>query len=266
MKNIYLTGGAFGMIYQMGALRGLNIKKYIFYGCSAGALTAVMILLGYTDDEILDIYNDISVRALEKMRLKPYEYDTYNLTTHHFEVFELINKKHKNAYKILTKKKLHIGVTLENGFRWYTRFKSNEELFNILLCSFHVPFLCSYDACISSCKCIDGGFGLKIDKHLPPNTLVICPKHAESTRFDVLNGEMPVKLCGLPPSQKERMYYYNKGAKDMRRFIKYGNCSQQTTSIVDESSVPIYVWWWLRYLQPKDTTNTLCRLFTVCVV
>jgi hypothetical protein len=262
MKKIYLTGGAFGMIYQMGALSAAKDKsKYIFYGCSAGALTAVMILLGYTDDAMLKIYDDISNKALEKISKEPYNYDTYNLTPKHFEVFALINKDCPDAYRILTKKKLHVGVTMETGFRWFKRFRSNEELFNILLCSFHVPILCSYNAVIDGVQCLDGGFGCDIDIHLPRNTVVICPKHTESNRFDVLNGEMPVKFCATPPPPKERMYYYNQGSKDMISYIKNGKCSQTTTTNIDETIIPNNVWWFFRRLQPDDTINALSKLF-----
>jgi hypothetical protein len=256
--RIYFTGGAFGMIYQMGALSALSDKsKYIFYGCSAGALTAVMTLLGYTDKEMLDIYDDISKRALDKINKEPYKYETYNLTPHHFIVFERINNDYPDAYKILTKKKLHIGVTLKIGFRWFKRFNSNNELFNILLCSFHVPFLCSYNAAIDGVQCLDGGFGCDIDKHLPPNTLIICPKHTESIRFDVLNGEMPVKFCATPPPPKERMYFYNQGKKDMQRYRKTGKSTKTNTNNIDETIVPLQVWWLLRKLQPNDTINVL---------
>ena len=191
MKHIYLTGGAFGMIYQMGALstaKSAAKDKYIFYGCSAGALTTVMTLIGYSDEDFLQIYKNISERALDKMDNEPYSYDTYNLTQKYLEVFELIQNDHPDAYKILTRKKqLHIGVTMETGFRWFKRFRSNEELFNCLLCSFHVPFLCSYNATINGVKCIDGGFGCVIEKHLPSKTLIICPKHTDSSKFDVLH-------------------------------------------------------------------------------
>lgn len=266
VKKIYFAGGAFGMIYQMGALSAVHDEtalndKYIFYGCSAGALTAVMTLLGYTDKEMLDIYDDISKRTLDKISKEPYKYDTYNLTPHHFEVLKMVNKDHPDAYKILTKKKLHVGVTLETGFRWFRKFRSNKELFNILLCSFHVPFLCSYNAIIDGANCIDGCFGFDADQHLPPDTLIICPKHTESSRFDVLNGGIPVKFCATPPPIKERLQYYKQGFKDMRQYIKTGKCATTTSGKIDEAIVPNSFWWLLRRLQPDDKEYTLSNIF-----
>jgi hypothetical protein len=261
VKHIYLTGGAFGMVYQMGALsaakNAAKKNKYIFYGCSAGALAAAMTLLGYSDEVFLNMYNDISNKALDKLSKEPYKYATYNLTPYHFETFEQINKDYPDAYKILTKKKLHIGVTLETGFRWFKKFRSNEELFHILLCSYHVPFLCSYNANIRGVKCIDGGFGFDADKHLPPKTLIICPKHLDSTRFDVLNGEMTVNACAVPSPLEERMEYYNQGSDAMKQYLTMGKCSTTPAKHIDEGIIPNSVWWLLRSLQPEDTVYVL---------
>ena len=264
VKQIYLTGGAFGMIYQMGALSAAKSAsledkhKYIFYGCSAGALTAALTLLGYSDKAFLQLYNDISERALDKISKEPYKYDTYNLTPHHFQVFEQINRDYPDAYRILTRKKLHIGVTMETGgFRWFKRFRSNKELFHILLCSYHVPFLCSYNAAIDGVNCIDGGFGCDIDTDLPRNTLIICPKHVESSNFDVLNGEMTVKACITPSPLEERMKYYKQGRRDMKLYLTRGESTKSTIKNIDESIVPIRFWWLLRRLQPDDRINIL---------
>jgi nitrite reductase/ring-hydroxylating ferredoxin subunit len=219
-----------------------------------------MTLLGYSDEAFLQIYHDISERALDKISNEPYKYDTYNLTPHHFQVFEQINRDYPDAYKILTKKKLHIGVTMETGFRWFKRFRSNNDLFNCLLCSFHVPFLCSYNAMIDGVRCIDGGFGCDIDKHLPPKTLIICPRHLESNRFDVLNGEMTVKACATPSSLEERLECYKQGYDDMSLYMKTGKCATTTTGKIDEAIVPNYVWWALRTLQPDDSANVLSNI------
>jgi hypothetical protein len=212
---------------------------------------------------MLQIYTDISERAFDKINSNPFSYNAYNLTPHHFEVFKKIHKDYPDAYKILTTKKIHIGVTMETGFRWFKRFRTNKELFNILLCSFHVPFLCSYNACIRGVNCIDGGFGCDIEKHLPSDTLIICPKHIESNRFDVLNGEIPIKFCVTPPPQKERDYYYKQGYKDINQYMKQGKSSKtKNVNTIDESIVANSVWWLLRRLQ-KDDTNYV--LSSICI-
>jgi len=262
-----LTGGAFGIVYQMGALSAAKRKRKskltkdcIFYGCSAGALAAAMTLLGYSDEEFFEIFHHSSSVIAENMEQRPFEYSTYNLTIPNFELFRRIDKDYPNAYKTLTKKKLHIGVTMEtSGFRWFTKFRSNKELFHILLCSYHLPFACSYNSVLGSSKekCIDGMFGFDADKHLPPKTLIICPKHMESERFDVLNGEMSLKACITPSPLEERLGYYKQGYNDMRLYMKTGKSSKTTAGKIDEAIVPVNIWWALRKLQPEDTTNVL---------
>ncbi len=259
-KPICLTGGAFGIVYQMGAISAAKselTKDCIFYGCSAGALAAAMTLLGYSDEEFLEMYHHSSSVIAENMEQRPFEYSTYNLTIPNFELFRRIDKDCPNAYKILTKKRLHIGVTVETGFRWFKRFRSNQELFHILLCSYHIPFVCSYNSVINGVKCIDGMFGFDADRHLPHKTLIICPKHAESHRFDVLNGEMSIKACITPSSVEEQLGYFRQGCQDMHRYLKSGKCSQSTTRKIDEGIVPVNIWWLLRSLQPEDKTNVL---------
>ena len=67
INHIYLSGGAFGVIYQMGALSKLTkyYKKYnisqkpIIYGDSVGALIGVLFLLGMKNSRQMEIYKDI---------------------------------------------------------------------------------------------------------------------------------------------------------------------------------------------------------------
>jgi hypothetical protein len=267
MKNIYLTGGAFGMIYQMGALKQLREMKklddYILYSCSAGALTGVMVLLEYSDDDMLFIYNEMADLARNKIQSEPYSYNSYCITPYHFKVFEKINKEHPNAYKVITKKCLHIGVTRQDKFKWYNKFKSNHELFNILLCSFHIPFLCSYNALINDIVCIDGTFGFDYNKHLPDDTLFICPRIAITKCKEVLNGKMSLKFCTIPPPPKAIEKFYNKGMSDMFNFLKHGKYSNLYNPQFFESIyniIPNTFWWWLRYLQPLDTVNVVTNI------
>ena len=180
IANIYLSGGAFGMIYQMGAMKYLrnrfDLSKVMVYGCSAGALTRVVTLL-FEPAEALTFYKDITRQSREQMRGNAFNLESYSLTPSHFKTFAIINQRYPNAYKILSGK-INIGVTHSDGdFRWYNKFKSNKQLFNILLCSFHVPILCSYNARIRGEICLDGSFGVVHDKHIPKDTLIICPKY-----------------------------------------------------------------------------------------
>lgn len=251
-ENIYLTGGAFGMIYQMGAIKCLrkyvNLNKINFYGCSAGALTAVIIFL-YTDEEILHFYKDITLRALQKIQNNPLVLDSYCLTPRHFETIDIINKHHPNAYQLLSGK-INIGVTRNDKFVWFNTFSSNQDLFHKLLCSFHVPILCSYTATINGTKCIDGGFGMNPTKHLPKDTLTICPKYCE---YAQLNGSIPVINCVIPPSNEIIEHYYKKGYMDMRKYLKKGKITERIQQpVLDETIIPQSVWHFLRNFQYED--------------
>jgi predicted patatin/cPLA2 family phospholipase len=251
----------------MGALKQLrNMKKlddYILYACSAGALSGVMVLLEYSDDEILCIYHEMVNLARNKIKNEPFKYNSYNMTPCHFKVFEKINKQYPNAYKIITKKKFYIGVTRQDKFKWYKKFKSNHELFNILLCSFHIPFLCSYNALINDIVCIDGTISINYDQHLPEDTLIICPKIANTKRKEVLNGKIPLKFCATPPSPEAVEKFYTNGMNDMFNFLKYNKYSNQYKQKLSEllyGKIPNIFWWWLRNLQPLDTVNLVTNI------
>ena len=261
MKNIYLTAGAWGMIYQLGAISRLRdtITKNntTLYGCSAGALSWIMFLL-YDDARILELYRSFVSNAHEIIQQNPLSYDSYNLTVHHFKMFEIINKEFPDAY-LKINGKVNVGITTENKFEWHNTFKSNKDMFNVLLCSFHVPFLCSYNAKIGDIKCIDGGYGIDYVTNLPSDCFVICPKDYKSPHQNhvYINGNIPILFCIVPPVDMIIMYYYNKGIQDVIKYSKTGKSASSSIFAYDEFDLPINVWWILRTIQPDDTKNLL---------
>lgn len=257
-RNIYLTGGAYGMIYQLGALSKLreeiNNSNTILYGCSAGALSIVMFLL-YNDKFTLDLYNSITTNAFNTLL---FNINEINLTIQHLKTFDVINRDHPDAYKKLSNM-INIGVTTKDGFKWYNTFESNNDLFSILLASFHIPFLCSYNAKIDGNKCIDGGFGIDVDKDLPEDCFVICPKiyKSKQPKHSYLNGNIPVLFCAMPMPSMLIDYYYNKGQNDAIVYKQTYETHISPQYILDELSLPINIWWLLRESQPDDTKNIL---------
>jgi hypothetical protein len=248
--NIYLTGGAFGMVYQLGAMKNMDINKYRLYGCSAGALSCVMLLLGYTSKQIFEMYCSIADTARDRIKHHKFDYASYNLTEYHFRTFANIQADYPNAYEIVSGR-VHVGVTHRDGFRWHTNFESNDDLFNTLLCSFHFPGICSYNAMMYGSKCIDGAFGVR---SVPKNTLTICPR---VSAFDhCLNGNMTIRQCAMPPSPQEILFFYKKGSNDMKRYLKRGVCG--TAQPVDEG--PVWIWWLARHLQPEDTEHIVSNI------
>jgi hypothetical protein len=261
MKNIYMAGGAWGMIYQLGAITKLRdtIKQNntTLYGCSAGALSWVLMLL-YTDESAIEFYRTFEKNVHDGIMSDPFSYTNYNLTVQHFKIFDIINKDHPSAYLVINGR-LNAGITTERGFEWCSTFTSNADMFNKLLCSFHVPFLCSYNAMLGKTICMDGGFGIVHAKELPDDCFVITPREyrpSPPTNHKYINGNIPILFCITPPPDILAMYYYNKGAEDM---IKYLNTGETATSLISyvETNIPIQVWWILRYLQPVDTENSV---------
>jgi hypothetical protein len=257
-ENIYLTGGAYGMIYQLGALTQLRSEiesnNSNLYGCSAGALIIVMARL-YSDKELLDLYKKILADGLNTALLD------LNLTVHHMKIFDKLNRDHPDAYLKLDKS-INIGVATQTGFRWYNTFTSNKELFHILLCSFHVPFLCSYNAEIDNVNCIDGGLGINVEVDLPDNCFVICPKIylKKNTNHSYINGEIPILICVFPPLPPIADYYYNKGINDMIEYKASNKSHSIKLYAIDEEHIPPTVWFFLRSLQPRDTKNVLSNI------
>jgi hypothetical protein len=248
--KLYLTGGAFGMIYQMGVVKHLRTKHTFtkIYGNSAGALLGTMVLLGYTDDEVRRIYDGIADRAIDKILSNPLDTESYRLTPHHFEVLQEIHKRYPKAYKRVSNK-LCVGVTMKSGFKWFTKFRSNAELFNILLCSFHVPVLCSYNAIIDNEYCVDGGFGFTYSD-LPEHITTVSPRYQKEAHF---NGHIPVHWCVLPPPSYIRDLYYEQGFNDVKNKVK--NEVKNKVNLYqgfDESIVPEFMWHKLREYQFVD--------------
>jgi hypothetical protein len=263
MKNLYLTGGAWGMIYQLGAitqLRGTIEREHpTLYGCSAGALSLVMMML-YDDVHTLELYKKFMRDVHDSISVNPFVHDNYNFTISHFKILDVINKEHPMAYVKLSNK-LNIGITTERGFEWRSTFSSNMDLFNILLCSFHVPMLCSYDARIGDVKCIDGGYGINVERDLPDDCFVICPREYQpgKTNHKYLNGSIPTLFCITPPIDFVVLYYYTKGAQDIITYNKTGTTSTTMMIQLDEGDFATAMWWILRRLQTPDTKYIISR-------
>jgi hypothetical protein len=187
-------------------------------------------------------------------------FDT-NLTVHAIKVLDKINHDHPNAY-LKANNKMNIGVTTASGFRWYNTFTSNQELFHILMCSMHVPFLCSYNAQIDDTNCIDGGLGINVEVDLPENCFIICPKIYlnKNTNHSYINGEMPILLCIFPPLPPIADYYYNKGINDMIAYKASNKSQNSPVFTINEEQIPTDIWFLLRGLQPRDTKNVLSNI------
>jgi hypothetical protein len=251
--SIYLSGGAFGIIYHIGVVsylyKHLDIDYVKLYGNSAGAAALVLGML-YTGKENCEIFRSICEASSNTILDDPYKLESYQYTKHILSVCEKIERDFPNAYSMVSGK-IHIGVTKQTGFEWISEFPSNEALFNALSCSCHVPLLSNYDAHIDGIKCIDGCAGFCYERDLPENTFIVSPINSKKAH---LNGNMSNKSCLLGLSSYEIDRYYKTGRRDMKRYVTTGKLKQcqiyETT--LDEFHIPTDIMKWLFQLAKQS--------------
>ena len=221
-QNIFLGGGSFGCIYHIGIVRALyeaNQTNLGVYANSAGALVATFYVCQIPIDEMSQIFADIATNATAKITANPGEIGSYQLTQHHLDVFDRIHSLAPDAYKQCTGR-LNIGINLDGlGFQWRDTFTSNVDLFHTLLCSFHVPYLCNYDAQMDGVRCIDGGFGFVMSRDLPSDTFTISLYGNNESDLD---ANIPFLHRILPPSNADWERYLKNGYDDMKYRLDTG--------------------------------------------
>jgi hypothetical protein len=221
-SNLYLGGGSFGCIYYIGIVKALyeaNINDLTIYGNSAGALIAVFYILQIPTDEMSLIFSNIVENATTQIIAKPSDMASYQLTQHHLYAFDIIHKYAPDAYKKCSGR-LKIGVNLDKQeFQWKDTFTSQSDFFNILLCSFNVPYLCNYNAKINGIKCIDGGFGFVMSRDLPKDTFKITLYDNNESDLD---ANIPFIHRALPPPKADWDIYLKNGYNDMKYIINNG--------------------------------------------
>jgi predicted acylesterase/phospholipase RssA len=165
--NILFNGGAvWGFCEYIGSLQYIREHKLDFdrvYGVSAGSGIAALYVLGFEIDEILDMWN----AALAKTKLNS------SLTENHIIGCRFLFDNRPDAYKIANDR-LFIGISGANGFFWKSKFTSNEDLGNALICGGTIPLLSSYDAFCDTKISIDGGIYI-LPSDVPENTRIIRP-------------------------------------------------------------------------------------------
>tara|TARA_B100000795_G_scaffold19451_1_gene12933 strand:- start:4824 stop:5624 length:801 start_codon:yes stop_codon:yes gene_type:complete len=163
MKSIYFGGGAWSCAFFIGVIKALEEKygkelnkKFRFGGDSIGAYFALGLTLGYTSEEIKDIFYEFSSNAVND--------GVFNFLKNS-EYHELLLNKiiiDKNAYKIAEKNNLEVGISrLFNDHDIYKKWENNEHLKKCIHASLHVPFYCKYQNKFDRKIAFDGGFFLK---------------------------------------------------------------------------------------------------------
>jgi hypothetical protein len=216
IDKIYFDGAAWGMMYYaymydvirefqkpMDTLPGpapLHIvSDPAHYGTSSGALYIVMMACGFSTDEFVAWYNRYSEMAIEKMVRMD---DGVSLTQYHIKVLKEIIERTPDTYQRVMRFKTNIGITTElAGFQWVSRFDSNEDLINVLLCSCHIPGLCTYDARYKGELAVDGGIEYDVRRFFPETpattlTITTCTNSA----YDVAGKLMVIQRLTASPS------------------------------------------------------------------
>jgi hypothetical protein len=208
-------------------------------GTSAGAWTLLFYMLGIpieTQMVTTDRYAQVQTQMIR-------ETGSISLTEVHIRWLKEINDAYPEAYKVMNENRCSIYVaTQDQGIIRRTNFISNLDLFHTMLCSAHIPYLCTYDATIPPAippaiplvvgsevassggrrpnasggrrpNAVDGGIDFNMERDLgsdPATTLTIaCNNHA----YDI-NFQCPIFWMIFPPPALVRNYYFRRG-RDM---------------------------------------------------
>ena len=191
-ESIYLGGSSWGSAFYIGAFKSLqekygrNIGKKMTVFCdSAGALLGLAFVLNMSIEEMRQIYIALADSAQTNGVMR-------KMTIYHKEALNKI-LKNKDDYKKVNGR-LHVGVTFhkDKKTKRFCYWNSNEELKHTLLCSFHIPFYCTYDARMFGNKVLDGAFGTKISD-FPRKTITM----GMDERFD-LSSNLTTKCITFP--------------------------------------------------------------------
>ncbi len=221
IDKIYFCGGSLGGVYHIGAIKALyenEIYAKTIYGTSAGTFYSLMYLLKIPVKKIKLFYKNSIENYKQNVLKTPLKFSSYQLTKHSFSIIREINSNYPDAYNKCNGR-LHIGFVKYNngGFTWKSEFQSNEDLFNTMLCSCNIPFICNYKAHNNEDVCIDGCMGRQEHFHLPKDVFSIGVVNNKCC----INANISTILCFLPLSSDFYSSLISRGYSDTCMYIKY---------------------------------------------
>jgi hypothetical protein len=166
---MFNSGAYSGTLEHFGSLRVLIEQNYItkeqhFYGISAGAYIALIAFLYVNNKITITDIDDIQSNFISCMRRSSYTDPMPCM----FELIEYMKRYvYPNLYKDISKR-VHIGITTRKGFRWFTKFRSNYDLFHFFICSCNLSCLSTYTYAY-----LDGYYSYSPFVHLPRHTMII---------------------------------------------------------------------------------------------
>jgi hypothetical protein len=158
-----------------------NVK---LYGNSAGASMAFMCLLVLYDIITIDYLESMATgnnNIFDIPKMISYSFTYLYTVMGDFSTPKWPNDLHERITDVL-----HVGVTTRNGHKFISKFKSNFDIYNRIICSGTLVGLSTYESKIDGELCLDGGYSFSYDC-LPKDIMIIQGTHT-----------MPVSLT-IPP-------------------------------------------------------------------
>ncbi len=219
--SFFFGGGCWAGCYHIGVYKALHEKwgdelyTKKFGGNSAGALTALGIVLRKTSKEIEDMMLIVSTKSRK-----------YGMLTNSFYIDYILNTwlSNPNDYLKLINK-LQIGITrFFDKFELIDTWNNNQEVINTIHASMHIPFYTTHINNINGCMAIDGSFSKDVYK-LDKNTFTISLFNDNACLYP--SKKLNFFKCLFPASKQICLKIIKMGYDDTMSYdfnnIKYDN-------------------------------------------
>ena len=217
-------------------------------GTSAGAWTLLFYMLNIPIEKQMATTDKYAQVATQMLR----DTGSISLTEVHFQWLLEIHRAYPEAYKVMNDNRCSIYVaTKSNGIIRRSNFTSNLDLFNTMLCSSHIPYLCTYGSAIPLAvgsaiplavgsaiplavgpdatpdvggrrpnamggrrpNAMDGGIGFDMKRDLGGDVATTMTIACANPEYDI-NFQCPTFWMIFPPPEMVRNYYFRRG-RDM---------------------------------------------------
>lgn len=175
--SIYFGGCGFGCAFFIGAHRamverwGVDFhKRTIIAGGSAGAVMAIQVALGRTNDQMHEMYRWTASEALQRGPIQQASACLMEAVT------KILESESSNAYKSLSQNNCFISATnFPFEHKFYSRWLDNDDLVACIAASCHIP-LYSQRGSGSYADHVDGAYGFS-------GTALAAELHGNDTLF-----------------------------------------------------------------------------------
>jgi hypothetical protein len=276
VDTIYFDGAAWGMCYyirmsdiiqQFSGPGNRIVANPKYYGTSSGALAIVLTAICDNSSKWIEWYARYSEEAISK--IQDHGWGGVSLSQYQIRILREMAAEYPDMYQQVMNARIHIGITLErSGFKWISHFESNADLMNVLMCTFHIPQLSTYDAMYRGEIAVDGGIGFDVDRFFPGKKNKLTITAAANTRYDLSTG-MPLVFKFIPPHAIIWSYWAERGALDLSRFLSIDPATETATetatdtadNVTDQTTNSMLqflgpeLWWVLRHFQSIEYTS-----------